>query len=126
MSRVVTFLEDDDGAVTVDWVVLTGGIVGLGIATLSVVSGGVEDLAGDIAALLSDISLDLFGNGAMSLASSDFTGGDAVGWVGGTVMDMGGAIGEVLVLGAGEATQFVVDVPEGAEEVIMQFDLIAG
>lgn len=126
MSRLVIFLTDDDGAVATDWVVLTGGIVGLGIATLSVVSGGIEDLSGDIAALLSDVSSDLFGNGEMSLASSDFTGGDAVGWLGGTVMDMGGAIGEVLVLGAGEATQFVVDVPEGAEAAIMQFDLVAG
>ena len=44
----ITFRIDEDGAVTVDWVVLTAAIVGLGIATLGVVSNGVDDLSGDI------------------------------------------------------------------------------
>ncbi|MBC7164786.1 MAG: hypothetical protein H5U15_07275 [Roseovarius sp.] len=35
------FLKDEDGAVTVDRVVLTAAIVGLGIAAISTVSGGV-------------------------------------------------------------------------------------
>ena len=39
--------ENDSGAVTVDWVVLTAALVGLGLAAMSVVSGGVEDLAND-------------------------------------------------------------------------------
>ena len=42
------FLTDDSGAVTVDWVVLTAAIVGLGLAVMAVVSAGVEDLSGDI------------------------------------------------------------------------------
>ena len=37
------FLKNDGGAVTVDWVVLTAGLVGLGLATMSVVSSGVQD-----------------------------------------------------------------------------------
>jgi len=41
------FLRNESGAVTVDWVVLTGGLVGLGLATMAVVSAGVEDLSGD-------------------------------------------------------------------------------
>ncbi|RYH05459.1 pilus assembly protein [Tropicimonas sp. IMCC6043] len=45
---IKSFRSDEDGAVTVDWVVLTAAIVGLGIATLAVISGGVEDLSGDI------------------------------------------------------------------------------
>ncbi len=40
--------KDEDGAVTVDWVVLTAALVGLGIATLAAVSNGVDDLSGDI------------------------------------------------------------------------------
>lgn len=42
------FRGDESGAVTVDWVVLTAAIVGLGIAVLSTVKTGVDDLAGDI------------------------------------------------------------------------------
>lgn len=42
------FVRDEDGAVTVDWVVLTAAIVGLGIAVIASISGGVNDLAGDI------------------------------------------------------------------------------
>ena len=48
-----TFWQDDRGAVTVDWVVLTGGLVGLGLAAMSVVSGGVQNNATDTASTLS-------------------------------------------------------------------------
>lgn len=47
-----TFRDDDSGAVTVDWVVLTAAIVGLGIAVIAAVSGGVNDLAGSIESAL--------------------------------------------------------------------------
>ena len=47
-----TFCRDEDGAVTVDWVVLTAAIVGLGIATLAAVSSGVQDLSQDISSQL--------------------------------------------------------------------------
>ncbi|MDJ0993192.1 MAG: pilus assembly protein [Dinoroseobacter sp.] len=43
-----TFRNDEDGAVTVDWVVLTAAIVGLGIAVYAVVSGGISDLSTDV------------------------------------------------------------------------------
>jgi Flp pilus assembly pilin Flp len=42
------FKNDESGAVTVDWVVLTAAIVGLGIAVLAAVSDGVENLSSDI------------------------------------------------------------------------------
>jgi Flp pilus assembly pilin Flp len=44
-----SFLSNESGAVTVDWVVLTAALVGLGLAVMSVVSGGLENLSGDIA-----------------------------------------------------------------------------
>jgi Flp pilus assembly pilin Flp len=47
-SKFTSFVSDESGAVTVDWVVLTAAIVGLGLAVISVVSGGIEDLSGDI------------------------------------------------------------------------------
>lgn len=47
-------IEDESGAVTVDWVVLTAAIVGLGIAVLASVGQGVEDLSGKIETNLSN------------------------------------------------------------------------
>ncbi|RMA44040.1 hypothetical protein [Rhodophyticola porphyridii] len=43
-----TFIASESGAVTVDWVVLTAAIVGLGLAVMAVVSGGVGDVANSI------------------------------------------------------------------------------
>lgn len=55
MSKAVTkFITAETGAVTVDWVVLTASVVGLGLATMAVVSAGVEDLSGDVETQLSD------------------------------------------------------------------------
>ncbi|MEM1234451.1 MAG: hypothetical protein AAGH70_10015 [Pseudomonadota bacterium] len=51
------FRRDEDGAVTVDWVVLTAAIVGLGIAILATVSGGVGDLADAIDSELSTMTI---------------------------------------------------------------------
>lgn len=48
------FLSAEDGAVTVDWVVLTAALVGLGLAVISVVSGGMENLSNDIGQALAD------------------------------------------------------------------------
>ena len=45
---IKTFRADEDGAVTVDWVVLTAAIVGLGIAVLTSVRGGATTMAGNI------------------------------------------------------------------------------
>ncbi|WP_428515179.1 Flp family type IVb pilin [Roseovarius sp.] len=39
------FRKDEEGAVTVDWVVLTAAVVGLGVAGVSTVSTGVNGLA---------------------------------------------------------------------------------
>ncbi|MBZ0128045.1 MAG: pilus assembly protein [Rhodobacteraceae bacterium] len=47
------FKNDESGAVTVDWVVLTAAIVGLGIAVLAAVSDGLDNLSGDIDTQLS-------------------------------------------------------------------------
>jgi Flp pilus assembly pilin Flp len=38
------FFNDESGAVTVDWVVLTAAIVGLGMVVMSSVGGGIETL----------------------------------------------------------------------------------
>ena len=48
LSNFKSFFADESGAVTVDWVVLTAALVGLGLAVMSLVSGGIEDLSDDI------------------------------------------------------------------------------
>ena len=47
-AYIKNFAKSESGAVTVDWVVLTAAIVGLGLAVMAVVSAGVEDLSTDI------------------------------------------------------------------------------
>ncbi len=42
------FLFNETGAVTVDWVVLTAALVGLGLAVIVLVSGGVETASNQI------------------------------------------------------------------------------
>ena len=63
-NMIKNFAADESGAVTVDWVVLTAAIVGLGLAVMTVVSGGVEtlstDISDDLAAM--DASADIFAN----------------------------------------------------------------
>ena len=54
LALVKQFSKDECGAVTVDWVVLTAAIVGLGIAVIASVAGGVNDLASNISGSLSD------------------------------------------------------------------------
>ena len=55
LNFIKNFRADEDGAVTVDWVVLTAAIVGLGIAVMTSVSTGANTLAtgisGDLAAM---------------------------------------------------------------------------
>ena len=48
INFIQNFRADEDGAVTVDWVVLTAAVVGLGIAGVAAVKGGVDGLATDI------------------------------------------------------------------------------
>lgn len=54
LAKTMTFLTSEEGAVTVDWVVLTAAIVGLGIAVLASVSGGVTTLSDTISSNLAN------------------------------------------------------------------------
>ena len=47
-----SFKNDESGAVTVDWVVLTAAIVGLGMVVMTTVGGGIEGLG---TAIVSDL-----------------------------------------------------------------------
>ena len=44
LNMIKNFAADESGAVTVDWVVLTAAIVGLGLAVMAVISNSTETL----------------------------------------------------------------------------------
>ena len=56
-NMINEFKNDEDGAVTVDWVVLTAAIVGLGIAVLTTVGGATDDYADEIGTSLSSMGI---------------------------------------------------------------------
>ena len=51
------FNNEEDGAVTVDWVVLTAAVVGLGLAALAAVRGGMKSLTGKVDSTMSGMSI---------------------------------------------------------------------
>ena len=57
LDYLKTFRADEDGAVTVDWVVLTAAIVGLGIAVLAAVRTGTVNMAKDIGTSMDNASV---------------------------------------------------------------------
>lgn len=70
MTKFTKFLSDDAGAVTIDWVALTAGILLLGIMVVyAIFNGGVNDLVTKINATLSGVSL------SSSLGSVTIDGG---------------------------------------------------
>ncbi len=52
MKFIKNFRKDEDGAVTVDWVVLTAAVVGLGVAAYSAISDNTAQLSADIGATI--------------------------------------------------------------------------
>jgi len=50
-----SFKNDEAGAVTVDWVVLTAAIVGLGMVVMTTVGGGITTLGTNVAGDLTTV-----------------------------------------------------------------------
>ena len=73
MNFIKNFRNDEDGAVTVDWVVLTAAIVGLAVVAFGTIKDNTTALTGQIATAIGDVSVtDDAGAGSDS-------GGDAGG-----------------------------------------------
>jgi hypothetical protein len=53
----VSFLKSESGAVTVDWVVLSASVVGIGLASVAATSDGVRALGQDVSTSLSSASV---------------------------------------------------------------------
>ena len=58
LFKLASFKNDESGAVTVDWVVLTAAVVGLALLVLGVVKGGLEAAGDDIATALDTAMAD--------------------------------------------------------------------
>ncbi|MDF3382430.1 MULTISPECIES: Flp family type IVb pilin [Sulfitobacter] len=54
MNFIKNFRKDEDGAVTVDWVVLTAAIVGLAIVAFNTIGNSAQTMANNISDDISD------------------------------------------------------------------------
>lgn len=57
-DQIKTFAADESGAVTVDWVVLVAGLIGLAIAAMSAIKATTENLASNANTTLGNVTMD--------------------------------------------------------------------
>jgi len=57
LNMIKNFAADESGAVTVDWVVLTAAIVGLGLAVMTLVTGSTKTLTEQITDAMDDMDV---------------------------------------------------------------------
>jgi hypothetical protein len=125
-----SYAVEETGAVTVDWVVLTAALVGLGIAVMAVLTGGLRQQSGDVRDMMQrdDLILTRFARAVEetgvlgALFGEDFSTGPGR-WSGGPVVDAEG-FGEILQIGPNGRVSMSVDVPPGAASATVAFDLI--
>jgi Flp pilus assembly pilin Flp len=122
-NMVREFWKAEAGAIAVDWTVLTGALVGLGIATIAIVSNGTETVSTGISDTLAGIILEA--EDFLYLSGFDDGPGD---WLNGIVTD-GGALGALLGpfggTGGGIGTSKTFDIPPGTETATFTFDMVA-
>jgi Flp pilus assembly pilin Flp len=58
LNTIKNFAANESGAVTVDWVVLTAAVVGLGLAVLSLIKGKTETLTNKIGSAMDSMSVN--------------------------------------------------------------------
>ena len=126
------FLCAESGAVTVDWVVVTAGAVGLGLGATAAVRLGVINLGGDVRDSLSSASvaaLDTVNLGALQLLSSfGFDDGVTTGWNASVLSAIPG-FGNVLGPLAGQQLQHQpltlnASFGAGALQGVISFDML--
>ena len=57
LKSILNFTANEDGAVTVDWVVLTAAIVGLSVAAYSTINTGTDNMTGNTITTLSGMTV---------------------------------------------------------------------
>ncbi len=73
MTKISAFLKDEAGAVTVDWVVLTAAVVGLGLLVFTFVRPAVSNLAQGIGKELGDAKTCMEATARKPPASNSFS-----------------------------------------------------
>jgi hypothetical protein len=125
------FLRRDDGAVTVDYVVLTSAAAGLGLAVSGILMGGFGTFAGTVNGELSRGRTVIVDVTSTLYEESFGEAGAADGWSGAQVTDVRG-IGSVLGPIAGSGPD--VDAPtvtrtfnlaDGTTSAVLDFDVLA-
>ena len=66
LSKLSSFVSNESGAVTVDWVVLTAAIVGLGLAAVTAVRSGTSALGNQVRNSLTSASVAQLGTMGVS------------------------------------------------------------
>lgn len=56
-TRIFAFARKEDGAVTVDWVVLTAAIVGLSVSAYTTINGGATSLRANTDTALTEMEV---------------------------------------------------------------------
>jgi Flp pilus assembly pilin Flp len=125
-----SFMKDEEGAVTVDWTVMTAAIVGLGLASAAAVSTGAVNLGNDVESSLSGASVSgLRWAFARELVSQNFADGNFAGWSRGIATTFG-AWGPMLGPFGNETFSnpltYDVRLPEGMSNARISFDLVIG
>ncbi|WP_457646805.1 hypothetical protein [Profundibacter sp.] len=57
LNTIKNFAANESGAVTVDWVVLTAAVVGLGLAVLSLIKGKTKTLTNKIGSAMDSMTV---------------------------------------------------------------------
>ena len=71
MTKFAMFLSDDAGAVTIDWVALTAGILLLGIMVVyAIFNNGVSSLVSNVNSTLSNVTTSVTTGSVPALNSS--------------------------------------------------------
>jgi len=58
LNTIKNFAANESGAVTVDWVVLTAAVVGLGLAVLTLIKGETKSLTEKIGSAMNTMNVD--------------------------------------------------------------------
>ena len=74
---IKNFRKDEDGAVTVDWVVLTAAVIGLAAVAYQQIQGGAEDLANNVETALGAATISTGDNSAAGGITSAGTSGSS-------------------------------------------------
>lgn len=131
LSPFKRFIADERGSVTTDWVVLTSSVMGLGVASVMVVTVGMSDVSGDVSEYLGAQEVTTSFSRAFKnvVFFEDFENGRADGWAGATVSDDDPAFGSFLGrfggTGGDEMVHKTWSLDPDAGFAVVEFDLHA-